>query len=68
VSAILKDEDTGAVWIDQETCIGCRSCEQACPYNIPVLNEDTGSEVKCDMCRDYLAEGKMPIFIRAWHC
>jgi anaerobic dimethyl sulfoxide reductase subunit B (iron-sulfur subunit) len=63
VSAILKDEDTGAVWIDQEACIGCRSCEEACPYAIPVLDEETGKEVKCDMCRDYLAQGKTPLCV-----
>jgi anaerobic dimethyl sulfoxide reductase subunit B (iron-sulfur subunit) len=63
VSAIMKDGETGVVWIDQELCIGCRSCEEACPYSIPVFNEATGKEVKCDMCRDYLAEDKTPICV-----
>ncbi|MDR3053184.1 MAG: 4Fe-4S binding protein, partial [Coriobacteriales bacterium] len=67
VSAITKDGETGAVWIDQEVCIGCRSCEGACPYSIPVLNEETGKEVKCDMCRDYLAQDKLPICVATCH-
>ncbi len=27
-----KDEETGAVLVDTEQCIGCKSCMSACPY------------------------------------
>ena len=30
--ATQKDEKTGIVTVDGETCIGCGSCIQACPY------------------------------------
>lgn len=30
--ATYKDEETGIVMQDTETCIGCRSCLSACPY------------------------------------
>ncbi|MDR0513592.1 MAG: 4Fe-4S dicluster domain-containing protein [Coriobacteriaceae bacterium] len=63
VDAIAKDDQTGAVWINQDICIGCGSCETACPYMIPMLDERTGKEVKCDMCRDYLAQDKLPLCV-----
>jgi anaerobic dimethyl sulfoxide reductase subunit B (iron-sulfur subunit) len=63
VSAIVKDEENGVVWIDGEVCIGCKSCSTACPYAAPVFDEETGIERKCDFCRDLLAEGKEPACI-----
>jgi molybdopterin-containing oxidoreductase family iron-sulfur binding subunit len=30
--ALTKDAETGIVSVDLETCIGCRTCEMACPY------------------------------------
>ena len=30
--ATAKDEETGIVTQDTETCIGCQSCVEACPY------------------------------------
>lgn len=37
--AHAKDEETGLVTIDQEQCIGCKSCIQACPYGAPQFVE-----------------------------
>ena len=33
------DEETGIVLIDGEACIGCRSCIEACPYDVRVYLE-----------------------------
>ena len=30
--AMQKDEETGIVWTDHDVCIGCKTCETACPY------------------------------------
>lgn len=30
--ATQKDPETGVVYVDEELCIGCESCIQACPY------------------------------------
>lgn len=37
--ATWKDEETGIVMIDNETCIGCQTCMTACPYNVRVYLE-----------------------------
>lgn len=34
-----SQRDDGIVVIDSQTCIGCNSCAQACPYEARVLNE-----------------------------
>lgn len=58
--ACAKDPDTGVVSIDQEVCIGCGACTQACPYGAPQVVEDLGKTVKCDMCQDLVAQGEQP--------
>lgn len=35
--ASYVDEETGVVLVDQEKCIGCESCIQACPYDVRTL-------------------------------
>ena len=60
MSAISKDSETGVVIIDEEVCIGCRSCESACPYGVPQYDETAGFERKCDFCSDLLAAGENP--------
>ncbi len=58
--AMQKDEVTGAVFVDQETCIGCGSCVQACPYGVPQIDESANVSSKCDLCRNRLAAGEKP--------
>ena len=38
VSALTKDEKTGAVKYDPGKCIGCRYCMAACPFQIPAYD------------------------------
>ena len=45
--AITKGE-AGIVAVDQERCIGCKYCYQACPYEVPRYN--TLAMDKCDCC------------------
>ena len=48
--AILKT-DEGFVHIDQEWCIGCGNCVQACPFNVPHKDHlHTGTAMKCTGC------------------
>jgi Fe-S-cluster-containing dehydrogenase component len=42
--------DTYARVIDPEKCVGCRSCERACPFHMVVFNEQAKKSLKCDLC------------------
>jgi DMSO reductase iron-sulfur subunit len=61
----VKFEDSGIVWHDDDTCIGCQYCTWNCPYEVPVMNYDRGIVTKCDMCHDKLAVGETPACIQA---
>ena len=47
--AMFKGAD-GLVLHDDEVCIGCLSCANACPYGAPQFNEEKGIVQKCDAC------------------
>jgi Fe-S-cluster-containing dehydrogenase component len=53
VRAMTKDPATGIVEYRKSTCIGCRYCQVACPFNIPKFQWDRTIPqiVKCDLCR-----------------
>lgn len=64
--AIHRDEETGVVRINDNTCVGCSSCANSCPYSAIqmveireptgaiVIDEATGQPLlratKCDLC------------------
>jgi formate dehydrogenase iron-sulfur subunit len=58
--AAYKRED-GIVLIDQDTCIGCKYCAVACPFNVPGVSNLTGTSRKCIFCVSRLAEGKATV-------
>lgn len=61
--ASYKAED-GTVQIDPETCIGCESCMNACPYDVRFKNAETNIVDKCDMCADRIANGLLPACVQ----
>jgi len=63
VGAMKKDPETGVVYVD-DSCLGCRYCQMACPFNVPRFewNSPVPKKIsKCDMCWfTNLKEGKQP--------
>ena len=59
VNATWQRED-GIVVIDQETCIGCKYCIQACPYDMRYINPLTNTADKCDFCLQRVSKGLKP--------
>lgn len=51
-----------AVVVDQEWCIGCGYCVQACPYDVPHRDHgfNAGPVRKCTFCVDRQADGLEP--------
>lgn len=49
-----------AVVIDQEPCIGCGYCVQACPFSVPQKDEHMKTAQKCNFCIDRTSNGEQP--------
>lgn len=58
--ATYKREEDGIVVVDEDICIGCKYCLQACPYDARFINPKTGSADKCDFCLHRVSEGVVP--------
>lgn len=63
--AYSKDEDTGAVTVDPEKCMGCKYCTWACPYDAPRYNPEAGVVEKCDFCVERLKNDELPACVCA---
>lgn len=50
VEAIFRDENTSAILVNEDTCIGCRLCAIACPIGAIYLDPEKGTILKCDLC------------------
>lgn len=68
VGAWHKRED-GPVLYDEEKCIGCRYCMNACPFSVPHFDWDKGLfggalMHKCTMCQQRLEVGQEPACVQ----
>lgn len=59
VEAITRNEQ-GIVLIDEDLCIGCRECLQACPFGAMQFDDFREMAVKCDLCIDRLSDQQQP--------
>ena len=63
--AMFKAMD-GIVLHDDDICIQCQTCVNACPYNAPqVADELDGLIVKCDSCQALREVGMNPVCVDA---
>ena len=42
--------DNGVVDFQDDNCIGCKSCMNACPYDALYINPETNTAHKCNFC------------------
>lgn len=47
--AIYSDKK-GVKWVDEDKCIGCGECVEACPWHMPTVNKETEKASKCILC------------------
>ena len=59
VGATFQTQD-GVVLVDDERCMGCRYCIQACPYGARYLNPVTRTADKCTFCYHRITKGLLP--------
>ena len=59
VTAMYQRTD-GLVDFDEDLCIGCKACMQACPYDAIYMDPDTNTAAKCNFCSHRVDEGLLP--------
>jgi Fe-S-cluster-containing dehydrogenase component/formate-dependent nitrite reductase membrane component NrfD len=59
VTAMYQRPD-GLVDFDHDTCIGCKACMQACPYDAIYMDPESNTAAKCNFCSHRVDEGLLP--------
>jgi len=56
--------DDGIVDFDNEACIGCKMCMQACPYDAIYIDDNTNTAAKCNFCAHRIDNGLEPACVQ----
>lgn len=56
----MYQRDDGIVEFDKNSCIGCKSCLQACPYDAIHIDPETKTAAKCHYCSHRIDVGLEP--------
>ncbi|HUA25052.1 MAG TPA: 4Fe-4S dicluster domain-containing protein [Steroidobacteraceae bacterium] len=59
-TALWRRDEDGLVMLDKDKCVGCRRCEEACPYDALSFDDDVGTADKCNFCEHRIAQGQGP--------
>ncbi len=49
-NAIYRHEETGARVVDDDACIGCERCVEACPWEMITMDPANNVATKCHLC------------------
>ena len=63
VDAISKRSD-GVVLFNEEICIGCQECVEACPFGAPQYNPEKDAVKACDLCHHRIDKGLLPACVQ----
>ncbi len=61
----LTKSPYGPVLFDISLCVGCEACADACPFEVPKIDQKTQKMVKCSMCAHRLQDGREPACVEA---
>ena len=50
-NALSRDSNTNAIIVDEEECVGCKKCIDACPFAYPVMHPTEDYILICDLCK-----------------
>jgi len=64
VHASIKSPE-GIELVDNDRCIGCGYCVQACPYGIRYMNHETNVADKCNWCYHRVMRNEQPACVEA---
>ncbi len=56
----MQKRDDGIVFVDRESCIGCKQCIKTCPFGAPQYDPASGKIEKCDLCMHRIDAGLVP--------
>jgi Fe-S-cluster-containing dehydrogenase component/formate-dependent nitrite reductase membrane component NrfD len=59
-TSALHTRMDGIVDFDNDRCIGCKSCMQACPYDALYIDPNTNTAAKCNYCAHRIDTGYEP--------
>ena len=54
----------GIVLIAADKCIGCRSCQRACPYGVHYFASEGAKATKCTLCAPMVDAGQPPACVK----
>ena len=50
MGAISRNEESGALVVKEDLCVGCKTCVIACPLGGVLYHHIKGCAMKCDLC------------------
>ncbi len=59
-TAAMYQRQDGIVEFDNEQCIGCKACLEACPYDAIYMDPDSHTAAKCHFCAHRIDRGLEP--------